>query len=189
MNRNNIDNLIFNLILNNFNKNRFHNHKTFENNTIGLYHLIRRYINEETVMLEIGSFSGVSSELFALHAKSIVCVDPYESYPEIDYESILSAEKQFAEMMSNYLNITKIKLKSNDAISLFEDETFDLIYIDGAHDYENVSKDIKSWIPKIKKGGYISGHDFSVHDVNLAIMDCGLSIIEVFCDDSWICNV
>ena len=35
----------------------------------GLKMLIDEYINENTVMVEIGSFSGISSELFSLHCK------------------------------------------------------------------------------------------------------------------------
>jgi len=140
-------------------------------------------------MVEIGSFAGVSSELFAIHVRSIICIDPYSPYPEIDYDLILNAENQFLSMMNNYNNITKLKMNSKDAVNLFNDGSFDIIYIDAAHDYDNVKFDITSWMPKIKNGGYLSGHDFSLPGVNAAIRDCNLNIIETFAEDSWICRV
>jgi hypothetical protein len=70
----------------------------------------------------------------------------------------------------------KIEIIRNDSILEsfnYEDEFFDIVYIDGSHDYNSVTNDIRSWIPKIKKGGFICGDDYtdiwpevkkSVHD-------------------------
>jgi len=40
--------------------------------------------------------------------------------------------------------------------------SLDLVFIDGAHDYESVSEDLKAWWPKIRAGGVMAGHDFSM---------------------------
>jgi hypothetical protein len=56
---------------------------------------------------------------------------------------------------------TPIKKLSVDAAKDFEDESLDFVYIDAAHDYINVSNDLKAWYPKIKIGGIVSGHDYS----------------------------
>jgi hypothetical protein len=34
--------------------------------------------------------------------------------------------------------------------------------LDASHDYESCISDIKSWYPKVKKGGIISGDDFNL---------------------------
>lgn len=41
-------------------------------------------------------------------------------------------------------------------------EEFDFIYIDADHSYEWVSFDLKNSYNKIKNGGIISGHDYSI---------------------------
>lgn len=43
----------------------------------------------------------------------------------------------------------------------FEDEFFDFIYIDGDHSYEGCKIDLDLYYPKLKKGGFFGGHDFT----------------------------
>lgn len=47
-----------------------------------------------------------------------------------------------------------------DAVDMFPDESFDWIYIDANHTYPKIKEDLKAWYLKIKKGGYICGHDY-----------------------------
>lgn len=42
----------------------------------------------------------------------------------------------------------------------YEDESLDLVYIDGSAQFDSVCEDISVWRPKIRKGGMICGHDY-----------------------------
>jgi hypothetical protein len=53
-----------------------------------------------------------------------------------------------------------IRFPSEKVAPLYWDGYFDMVYIDGDHHYESVIKDIKTWLPKVKKGGIIAGHDY-----------------------------
>lgn len=48
-----------------------------------------------------------------------------------------------------------------------------LLYLDGCHTYECVKKDLEAWVPKVKDGGYVAGHDFlnKAYGVNQAVHD------------------
>ena len=91
-------------------------------------------------------------------------VDPWEftkGYREhIPQEELNDFLKVAKGRMSSY-NFQIVRDFSVNAAKRFNDETFDFVYIDAIHSYENVKEDILSWHPKVKKGGIISGHDYS----------------------------
>jgi hypothetical protein len=53
-----------------------------------------------------------------------------------------------------------IRKMSHEVIDQFEDGFFDFVFIDGDHSYDGVKLDIKLWLSKVKKGGWIGGHDY-----------------------------
>lgn len=50
---------------------------------------------------------------------------------------------------------------THEAVDNFEDESLDLVFIDADHSYAGVKRDIKDWWPKVKKGGWLCGHDYA----------------------------
>jgi predicted O-methyltransferase YrrM len=61
--------------------------------------------------------------------------------------------------------VTFIYKPSVEASKGFEDESLDFVYIDANHSYQSVKDDLNVWYPKLKVGGVICGHDFSIEDV------------------------
>lgn len=53
----------------------------------------------------------------------------------------------------------------------FPDGSLKFVWLDAAHDYERVRRDLAAWIPKIKKGGIFAGHDAQWPDVERAVKE------------------
>ena len=51
---------------------------------------------------------------------------------------------------------------STEAVSDFEDNYFDWIYLDTDHSYELTSVELLKYAAKAKQNGVISGHDYSM---------------------------
>ena len=85
------------------------------------------------------------------------------------------------EIMSSLANNIKVigcegittiyKSTTNDAVKLFDDESFDLIFVDADHTYEAVIQDLRNYAPKVKKGGIFCGHDFRHKGVRRAVTE------------------
>ena len=58
--------------------------------------------------------------------------------------------------------VSFIKMSSRAAAKYVRDGCLDLVFIDANHSYEAVKQDIELWLPKVRKGGIVSGHDYIV---------------------------
>lgn len=63
---------------------------------------------------------------------------------------------------------------SHEAAKQVEDESLDWIFIDANHTFPYVVEDVNDWVPKVRPGGLIAGHDFSLHlaEVEQAVRHC-----------------
>ena len=76
-------------------------------------------------------------------------------------------------------NIDEIKYSKNYIMIIINTNNLDLVYIDAAHDYDSVKQDILTWLPKIKKGGFIAGHDYR-YDPNIGVYE---AVNDIFVND------
>lgn len=106
-------------------------------------------------ILELGTWIGGSFKIFREHfpEANIICVDLF------DFRDGLQ-EREFNDLALNYKDYGKLKMNTNDAYKMFKEEFFDLIYVDANHEYEQVKSDIINYLPLVKNGGFISGHDY-----------------------------
>lgn len=113
--------------------------------------------------LEIGTFEGRSA-LFVSELKNsekIVCVDPYLEYDDSQKYNFKMSEvyESVNEKFNKNKNISLIKKKSDDFF-LNNQEFFEVIYIDGHHQYEYVKRDFEHSINCLKKNGILICDDF-----------------------------
>lgn len=141
-------------------------------------------------------FIGVSTELFALHAKSVIGIDLWgleETYNEVSPKTIKDDWQDIEDIARKrllpYKNTKLIRAFSEDYSKKIKNNSIDMVYIDGSHTYTGVSLDIKCWYDKVKFGGVISGHDYDQLDVKRAIdefvNDKNLKDLKIFKDTSW----
>lgn len=149
------------------------------NRLYGLQQLIKENLTEESVVCEVGSYEGVSSELFALMCKTVYCVDIF---------TLSAYESVFDKMKSKYKNIIKIKSPSKLAFRKFKDNTLDFVYLDAGHEFKDINEDLSLWKTKVKRNGYIGGHDYHVKDggVIKAVKKHFKKPAKIYSDSSWI---
>jgi len=57
------------------------------------------------------------------------------------------------------------------ASMLFAEGSVDLVFVDADHSYEGVRDDIEAWLPKVRKQGWIGGHDYKNIDPRFGGVD------------------
>jgi len=53
-----------------------------------------------------------------------------------------------------------IRARSVDAAARVPDGSLDFVFIDADHSYEGCAADIRAWLPKVRAGGILCGHDY-----------------------------
>ncbi len=143
-------------------------------------------------MIEIGSFIGESTIIFAEYFKEVIAIDPFQpDYHKEDPTSKFNFDEVYEEYLrrtSPFPNIKTLRLTSDDAVKELNSELYDFIYIDGIHSYEQVKIDIENYLPLLKEGGIIGGHDYgpSWPGVRQSVDEKFGQPDKVFKDTSWI---
>jgi hypothetical protein len=139
------------------------------------------------IVVELGCWKGRSSSCLGVEIINsgkeieLFCVDSWYFTP--DTEQPVSSQEEFDKVYSEFLQNTLpikdvlkiIRNPSFEAVKLFQDNSIDFMFIDASHYYKDVKLDNKLWLPKIKEGGIIAGHDYftSVHPgVKQAVDEC-----------------
>lgn len=62
-----------------------------------------------------------------------------------------------------------LKMSTNEAAKLIENESLDFVFIDADHSTKGVLNDIKNWLPKLKPYGCLLGDDIDWNSVKNAV--------------------
>lgn len=124
--------------------------------------------------LEVGSFTGASAltilEAIAPVDGHLYCVDHFRGSdseqtvtplvnilgPSAIREHFLANIRESGHEQS----CTLINGSSKDVAEIVQREAFDLVFIDADHRYSAVLSDIVAWMPAVRRGGIVCGHDF-----------------------------
>jgi predicted O-methyltransferase YrrM len=174
-------------------------------------HLFKRFIQEIPdggIFVECGSWLGKSS--------AFLCDAIEESGKDLNLWIIDSWLGSSVERGSSHALVTRkdiyqiflenmrgrkfnhIRGLSHEVCNSFQHGSCDVVFIDMEHTYESVKEDIKDWLPKVKKGGTLAGHDYgskrwkdgvqkAVHETlgkeNIEVVSCGTNSCWVYKND------
>lgn len=140
--------------------------------------LLAKQVPEDGIIVEVGSLMGKSAISLAENVSntvSIYCIDEFPKLmmpnqfkefnpPLPEYKKIYNIHEEFISNTSQFKNIHMIKGSSPYC---FDEDHFmntldiDLFFLDASHRNPNDWDNIEYFLPKIKNGGLIAGHDYS----------------------------
>jgi hypothetical protein len=119
---------------------------------------------------EIGVYKGEFTKKFLDVGLKMYGVDPWTPYEEFDrmteirrtrLDFLYEHTKRYLEPYLKTKQCELIKKTSMDALKDIPDESLDFVYIDGNHMFKYVAEDMCEWWKKIRKGGAMTGHDYT----------------------------
>lgn len=140
-----------------------------------------------STIVEIGSWLGQSMSYLAqnLMAKGwsgrLVSVDTFKGEDnQVAHKAVIEAHKgdirpQFEQNLRDcgvHHMVEIVQSDSAAAAEQFQDGECSFVFIDAAHDYLSVQRDVLAWVPKMKPGGLMAGHDYPCPDVHRAVCEC-----------------
>jgi predicted O-methyltransferase YrrM len=131
------------------------------------YDLVRSV--KPSTIVELGSHVGNSLMTFCqgiLDSKApctIFGIDTWTGDEQAGYygEEVWETLNQTVEKYFKSIDVRLVRSNFDNQISNFEDNSIDLIHIDGLHTYEACKHDFESWLPKLAKNGLVLLHDVS----------------------------
>jgi predicted O-methyltransferase YrrM len=142
------------------------------------------------ICVEIGVFGGSSiyptaSALKYLKNGIVYAIDPWSKEeclkgyapgdPNYGWWDMLDQEKIYEgfQAMLNRFDLASfcktLRMTSEQAVLQFQDETIDILHIDGNHTEQVALADARMFLPKVKKGGYIWFDDANWSTTNKAV--------------------
>ena len=139
-----------------------------------LYYLAKE---RKGTIVEIGSWMGKSTIWMGFgshdgHKAIIYSIDPHNQAPEYGIDGIESTYPKFIENIerAGVDDVCVFLVKtSEEAVKQFADDSVDLIFIDGSHEFDYVNLDYQCWFPKLKQGGVMAFHDSKEPDVRRVV--------------------
>lgn len=128
--------------------------------------------------VEVGCWMGKSTIYMASRIRKsrkkikLYAVDTFKGSPNEKYMlaivrqhrgSLFSAFKQNLRDTRVASLVRPIVSTSLKASRKFERDTLSFVFIDACHTYEAVKADIAAWLPKVKQGGILAGHDIGTY--------------------------
>lgn len=124
---------------------------------------------------EVGVYKGGTTSILRdrFPAAQLHLIDPWQ---EQDMQGKMYRTNRAADWEQIYQDVcdefegcTIIRADSLTAAYMMQPESFDMVFLDGDHSYGAVKNDIAHWMPKVRNGGLLCGHDYSTRGANKGV--------------------
>jgi hypothetical protein len=139
-------------------------------------------------IVEVGCFKGRSTyALCSACPGTVYAIDTFQGSPEHETEELSKLHDEFYENCANHFrNLRVFPMSSMDAArSPLIPKKVDMVFLDGSHEYEDFTADIKHWLPRCTK--LFCGHDIVVSGVTRALADM-LAEVDIGAVSIWSIN-
>lgn len=132
------------------------------------YDLIRNV--KPKIIVELGTHKGTSFYSFCQAVKdarydaSLYSVDTWRGDEHAGFydDNVFKEVQEIKEKCYSSLKIKLLRKRFDEAVGEFDNNSIELLHIDGLHTYTAVKHDFETWFPKVKKEGIILLHDIFI---------------------------
>ena len=121
--------------------------------------------HEPKIVVEVGVYGGALSVLLATipSLEKQFIVDSWEGgYSNFDQKHMDDVAAGVISWAKTQPKLTVHRMRSLEGAKLFADESIDFFHTDGDHSLEGITGDIRAWLPKVKRGGVLSGDNYEI---------------------------
>jgi hypothetical protein len=127
------------------------------------YNIIKPYLGDDSVGVELGVFKGGLAEFLLPHCKTLYLVDVWDTVPGY-WDDLELAKISRLSVESMYESDNRVVIKPQltwDFLESVPDEHFDFIYLDASHGYQRTLRHLSVGFKKLKVGGHFIGDDYA----------------------------
>jgi cephalosporin hydroxylase len=148
-----------------------------------LYQRVVDGLPDPAHVVEVGCFWGRSAIHLATMVRAsgkavqIDCIDIWDDprFPRQleERHGVAGAKERFLTNLQRagvLEMIRPITADSTKAAQRYKNRSLDFVFIDAAHDTPKVTADVRAWLPKVKPGGVLAGHDWGRFGVTAGVL-------------------
>jgi hypothetical protein len=121
--------------------------------------------------VEVGVKQGEFSQHMLSHwrGRHLISIDPWiedtsgayvdiANVPQVEHEGYLAETRARLAPFGSRSSIWR--MTSAEGAERIPHSSLDCVYIDARHDFDSVMEDCALWLPKVRPGGILAGHDY-----------------------------
>ena len=127
---------------------------------------LARQASTHNCIAEVGSYYGRSTRALCDHTTGVVhAYDDFFGPRDLamDYRKRMLIHETFCKNLDEYLKPDgKLIVHDENHELLIPVGEFDMVFLDGSHEYFDFKRDLEKWIPHVSNGGLLCGHDYDL---------------------------